>query len=141
MDGGEKISGGFVVACGDGSKLLEFAKEIFDQAASFLEIFVVRARLFAVGLCWDDRFYFGVAQGLDHPFVGVISLVGEQRVGLKPRQKRVSALEIMRLSGREMKAGRIAQRVDRGVDFRAQSAFAATDRLVFAVFFCAPALC
>ena len=35
------------------------------------------------------------------------------------RQKRVSALQIMRLSGREMKAGRIAQRVDRSVDFRA----------------------
>src|SRR5208283_453424 len=31
--------------------------------------------------------------------------------------------------------GRIAQRVDGGVDFRAQSAFAAADRLVFAVFF------
>ena len=141
MDGGEKISGGFVVACGDGSKLLEFAKEIFDQAAGLIEVFVVRARLFAVGLCWDDWFYFGLAQGLDHPFVGVISLVGEQHVGLKPRQERVGALEIMGLSGREMKAGRIAQRVDRGVDFRAQSAFAAADRLVFAVFFCAPALC
>jgi len=33
---------------------------------------------------------------------GVMSLVGEQRVG---------ALQIMRLSGREMKAGRIAPRV------------------------------
>jgi len=47
----------------------------------------------------------------------------------------------MRLSGRKMKADRIAQRVDRCVNFRAQSAFAAADRLVFAVFFFAPALC
>jgi hypothetical protein len=47
----------------------------------------------------------------------------------------------MHLSGREMKASRIAQRIDRGVNFRAQSAFAAADRLVFAVFFCPPALC
>jgi hypothetical protein len=31
----------------------------------------------------------------------------------------------MRLSGREMEASRIAQRVDGSVDFRAQSAFAA----------------
>ena len=69
MDRGEKISSGFVVACGDGPKLLELTKEILDQAASFIEVFVVRARLFAVGLCGNDWFYFGVAQGLDHPLV------------------------------------------------------------------------
>jgi len=141
MDRSEKISSGFVVARGDGPKLLELAKEIFDQAASFIEVFVVWARLFAVGLCGNDRVYFGVAQVFDHPLVGVVGLVGKQRVGLKPRQKRVGALEIMCLSGREMEAGRIAQRVYRSVDFRAQSAFTAADRLVFAVFFCAPALC
>jgi hypothetical protein len=121
--------------------LLELAKEIFNQAASFIEVFVVRARLFAVGLCGNDRFYLGVAQGFDHPLVGVVGLVCKQRVRLKPRQKRVGALEIMCLSGREMEARRIAQRVYRRVDFRAQSAFTAADRLVFAVFFCAPALC
>ena len=47
----------------------------------------------------------------------------------------------MRLTRRQMKTGRIAERVDSGVDFRAQSAFTAADRLVLATFFCAPALC
>ena len=47
----------------------------------------------------------------------------------------------MCLSGREMEARRIAQRVYRSVDFRAQSAFTAADRLVLATFFRAPALC
>jgi hypothetical protein len=56
VDRGEKISSFFVVARGDGPKLLELAKEIFSQAASFIEVFVVRARLFAVGLCGNDRF-------------------------------------------------------------------------------------
>jgi hypothetical protein len=43
---------------------------------------------------------------------------------------------------RSQKEGqRIAQAIDHGMDFRAQSAFAAPDRLVFAVFFWAPALC
>lgn len=121
MDRSEKIPSGFVVARGDGAKLLEPAKEVFDQAANFIEVFVVWARLFAVGLCGNDWFYCGVAQGFDHPLVG--------------------ALEIMCLSGREMEARRIAQRVHRSVDFRAQSAFTAADRVVFAVFFCAPALC
>jgi hypothetical protein len=49
------------------------------------------------------------------------------------------------LSGCQMNAGRIAQSIDGGVNFRAQSAFAASDRLVFAYvfadFFFAPALC
>lgn len=115
----------WIVACGDGPKLLQPAKEILDQAASFIEVFVVRARLFADGFFGNDWFYFGVAQALDHPLVGVLDLVGKQCVGLRPWQKRVGALEIMRLSGREMEAGRIAQRVDCGVDFCAQSAFAA----------------
>ena len=80
-------------------------------------------------------------QRLDHPFVGVVSLVGEQRISLETGQKHIGALEVMRLSRREMKADRIAQRVHRRVDFRAQSAFATADRLGLAVFFCALALC
>ena len=55
VDRGEKISSGFVVARGDGPKLLELAKEILDQAAGFIEVFVVMARLFAVGSTPDWR--------------------------------------------------------------------------------------
>src|SRR5882757_2836933 len=47
----------------------------------------------------------------------------------------------MGLAGSQEKRGGIAQRVGHGVDFGAQSALAAPDRLVFAVFFWAPALC
>src|SRR3954453_21443883 len=47
----------------------------------------------------------------------------------------------MRLSRRQEEAERIAQGIDQRVDFRAQSASAAPDPLVFAVFFWAPALC
>lgn len=38
-------------------------------------------------------------------------------------------------------AQRIAKRIDKGMNLGAQPAFAAPDRLVFAVFFWAPALC
>jgi hypothetical protein len=50
LDGGGKISGGFVVACRDSPKLLELAEEICDQPAGLVEVFVVRPRLFAIGL-------------------------------------------------------------------------------------------
>ena len=47
----------------------------------------------------------------------------------------------MRLSGGEQEGDRVAERVDQGVDLGAQPALAATDRLVFANFLGAPALC
>jgi hypothetical protein len=37
VDGGEEISGGFVVARGDRAELFEFAEEILDQMALFVE--------------------------------------------------------------------------------------------------------
>jgi hypothetical protein len=41
----------------------------------------------------------------------------------------------------EEEGQRISKCIDHGMDFGAQSAFAAPDRLVFAVFFGAPAVC
>ena len=38
MDRGQEISGGFVVAGGDGAELLEFGEEIFDQVSRFVEV-------------------------------------------------------------------------------------------------------
>jgi hypothetical protein len=47
----------------------------------------------------------------------------------------------MGLSRRQDEVQRIAQRIDKRMNLGAQPAFAAPDRLAFAVFFCAPALC
>ncbi len=53
----------------------------------------------------------------------------------------VGADEIMCLTARQMKANRVAEGIDEGVDLRAQAAARAADGLVFANFFWAPALC
>lgn len=37
VDGGEEISGGFVVARGDGPELFEFAEEVLDQVTRLIE--------------------------------------------------------------------------------------------------------
>jgi hypothetical protein len=47
----------------------------------------------------------------------------------------------MGLAWRQQKSQRIAERIDQRVNLGAQPAFAAPDRLVFARFFWAPALC
>jgi hypothetical protein len=76
------------------------------------------------------------------PAVSVESSVGQQGVGLHLRQESVGALEVMGLARRQQKGQRIAQRVDPGMDLRAQSAPAAPDRFVALVLFLgAPALC
>ena len=53
----------------------------------------------------------------------------------------VGAEQIVRLAAGKEKADRIAEGVDQSVDLGAQSASGATDGLVFAFFFLAPALC
>ena len=74
-------------------------------------------------------------QRLDDARIGIESLVCQQGVGQHLGQKRVGTFQIMSLPRSQEESQRIAKGIDHGMDFRAQSAFAAPDRLVFAVFF------
>src|SRR5258706_10496701 len=65
----------------------------------------------------------------------------QQGIGLHLRQERIGSFQIMGLAGRQEKRNGVAQCVDHGVYFGAQSALAAPDRLVLVVFFWARALC
>ena len=141
MDGGEKIPGRFVIAGRDCSVLLEFAVEILDEMACFVQFLVEEARDFAVAFGRDHGGLARRKQRFDHAFVGIKGFVPQQGIGLHLRQQRVGAFEIMGLTGGQKEGERIAQGIDQAVDFCAQSAFAAPDRLIFAVFFFAPALC
>src|SRR5713101_52393 len=78
---------------------------------------------------------------LDQALVGIKSFVCQQSIGLHLGQQRVGTLQIVGLAWCQKEGEWIAQGIDQGMDFGAQSAFAAPDRLVFAVFFWAPALC
>lgn len=141
MDGGEKISRGFVVAGGDRPVLFELAEEILDQMSRLVGILVEIALDFAVAPGRDHDRFSPVKQRLDDSFIGIKGLVGQQSVGCHLRQQRVGALQIMGLSWRQQKSQRVAQGVDKGVNLGAQPAFASPDRLVLACFFWAPALC
>lgn len=141
MDGGEEISGGFVITRGDGSVLLELAEEILHEMARLVQLLVEAALGFAVALGRDHRGFACREKRVDHALVGVEGFVRQQSVGFHLRQQHVGACQIMRLALGQEEGQRIAQRVDQGMDFGAQSALAAPDRLVFAGFFWAPALC
>ena len=140
MDGCEEVSFGFVVSRGDGAVELEFGEEVFDQVSSFVEFFVIVSLDLAVGFGWNDCGLAGLFQGLEDALIGIEALVGEQRIGFDEWKQHVGSVQIAGLASREMNSGRIAQRVDGGVDLGAQPAFAASDGLI-APFLRAPALC
>src|ERR1039458_3893573 len=98
MDRGEKISGGFVITCGDGSELLELAEEILDQMARLVYLLVEGSVDFAVVLCRDQRGFAGRKKRFDDPLVGIEGFVRQQNVGLHLRQQRVGAVQIMSLA-------------------------------------------
>ena len=101
-----------------------------------------RNRVESCGYSWADHERLSPCkQRLNYPLVGIEGLVCQQDLGRHIGQQRVGALQIMGLARRQDEVQRIAQRIDKRMNLGAQPAFAAPDRLVFAVFFCAPALC
>ena len=70
-------------------------------------------------------------QRLDNPNLRIISLVCNDCARLGVLQQHVCAFRVTGLSGREVKTRRIAQRIDRCIDFRHQAATAAPNRLAW----------
>lgn len=115
----DEISGGFVVARSDGAILFEFGKKIFYQVARFIEVFVVFPLFDAAGFWWDDASNAHLLQKVKHALVRIEGFIRKQGFDFSkpPRQENIGPLQIVRLTGREMKARGIAQRIAGGVDF------------------------
>jgi len=121
--------------------LFELRKEVLDEVSGFVNVAIVAAVDRSGRFGGYDGCFACVAKHVDDPFVGIVGLVGEQHIRGHGREKVVGADEVVRLAARETEADRIAKGIDQGVDFGAQSSSGATDGLVFAFFFWAPALC
>jgi hypothetical protein len=141
VDRGEEISGCLVIACRNGSVLLELAEEVLHQVTRLVHLLVKGALDLSIAFGWDHELFSCRKQRFDHALVGIEGFIRQQGIGLHLRQQRIGSFQVMGLAGSQEKRSGIAQCVDHGVDFGAQSALAAPDRLVFAVFFWAPALC
>ena len=141
MYGGQEVTCGFVVAGCDCAKELEFGKEVFDQVSSFVEFPVVIPLHLTVGFWGYDCGFARLLQGNQDPLVGIEAFVGKHDVSFNLRQQHIRPIQIAGLTSGEMKANRVAQGIDRGMNLGAQSAFTASDGLIGAPFFSAPALC
>jgi len=140
LDCGEEVSGGFVVARGDSSELFEFVEEPFDEVAFLVEGEIARSLVFAIAFRWNHRGDCLALQQLNKA-VGVERLVGDQRVGIDVFDETRRGLQLVHLPLGQREGHGIAQGIDEGVNLGRQSAARAPDRLIFAPFLRAPALC
>ena len=141
VNAGQEASCGLVVAGGNGPELLELGEEVLDQMPGLVEVLVEGARCLAGLARGDDGRLAGFSERLEHALVGIERLVGDERLGLKLWEQGIGSGQIVRLTAGEMKAGRIAERIDGGVDLGGQPALAAADGLILAQFLGAPAAC
>jgi hypothetical protein len=141
VDRGQEVGGPLIVTGRDSPVLFELGEEVLDEMTRFIQDLVVRARVLAIGLGRDHRFFARLLQRGENPSLGVERLVRDQDTGLNFRQQGIRPFQVVRLPRREREPGRVAERVDQGVDLGAQAASAAPDRLLAAAFLIAPALC
>src|SRR5215472_7707311 len=134
VDGGKEVPGGFVVAGGDGTELFEFAEEILDQMALFVEFAIEFTRRQAVWSGRDDGGFASRRQRVEDSAIGIEGAICDQQVGGHMRQQRISTGQVVRLSRGQQQAQRIAERVDQRMDLAAQTAAAAAKGLVLNFF-------
>jgi hypothetical protein len=72
--------------------LFEFGKEVLDQMAVFIYIFIVIALGVSVRFGRDNNGFSYLPQWFDHPFIRIIRLVRNQRLRLYLRQKNIGPL-------------------------------------------------
>ena len=139
MNSGEKISSEFVVARGDGTKVLEFVKEALDEIAFAIEREVAIARGLAIGLWGNHGGDLSPVESVDQR-ISIVGLVTDQGPRIGALDQWLGRRQIVGLPCREHQCDGVAKGIDQRVDFGRQSAAGSADCLL-AVFFRAPALC
>ena len=120
--------------------MLEFSEETLDQVAFFVENEVAFPFVFAIALWRNDDGDSRVAQPFDQG-VCIVTFVAEQRAASDAFEQLPRRANVVDVTARQNKPDRIAQGVGERVDFARQAAPGASNGLVLAVFFRAPALC
>ena len=97
--------------------MLESGKKVFNQVPLLIKLRVIRAGIFAVAAGRNNNVLAGPFERLDHPFIGIVGFISDDGLSLDIGEQNIRAIEIAGLSRRQKEARRIAQGVDRGVDF------------------------
>ncbi len=100
--------------------MFDFVDETFDEMALLIKVLVVRGRIFAKGPRWDHRLG-AESEVCSEPF-DVVCLVGDDVLGREAVDQRLGLRAVMCLAGRKDEPQRIAEGVDRDVDFGGRAA-------------------
>jgi len=134
----------FVISSGNSPEFFELTEETLDLVALFVELDVIKDRLFSVGLGRDYRFdaIFGE---LIPDFVGIISFVYSRSfdnvVLIDSAIKLLKAAAIMDVSATQRHSDALVFVDASGVNLGGCSASRASNSLLGALFFGAPAAC
>jgi hypothetical protein len=103
--------------------------------AGLVEILVINALHFAIRPGWNHGRFPRLLQGLEHPLLRIVALIGDHNRGIESGQQGIGSFQVAGLSGGQQESRRITQGINGGMNFRAQPALAAADGLVRTLFF------
>ena len=82
---------GFCPWYGDTTEVREFAEEVLNEMAGFVQLLVILSRSSALTPRRNHDLDTGLFQRLNDPVVGVIGLVGDHRAGAQMGQQNIGA--------------------------------------------------
>jgi hypothetical protein len=135
-------SGGFLVAGGDATELLEAIDAPLNEITPLVGFAVVLERRLAVRSRWDDGLYAAGSQ-IAADFVAVITLIAKELVGIDIMKLHqcIVAFDFVRLAGRHIEGQRVAFGVGAEVDFGREAAPRTAERLLILIPPFTPAAC
>ena len=140
MKSSEKIAHGFLITGGDAAKMLDGVEKPLDEVAFAVEREVAVPIDLAVGFWWDHRLDGARCEAGDEA-IAVVSLVGEEGIGLGLGSQGFGLRDVVNLAAGEAEYERISHGIDDGMDFRRETAARAPYGLVETPILRAPALC
>ena len=141
MEHGEEVAGGFVVAGGEATEVLELVEAALDDVAGAVEHGIEASAAEASGLDHGDVDAAALGAGKLGEPGGVVALVGDQRAAAqRAGDETARGGDVVDLAGGQRQAQRQAAAVDQRVELGGQPAPRAADRLG-PPFLRAPAAC
>ena len=140
MQSSKEVAGGFFVACGDSSVMLDGVELSLDEIALGVEC-EVAGPFDLSGRSWRYHSLDGAYFKAVDEAVGIIALVGEQDSRLDLGRQRFRLGDVVSVATGEAERQWIAERVNDHVDFCRETTARAADGLVAPPYLRAPALC
>lgn len=116
------VSGKFIVACGNAAEVFEPTEHALDEVAALVGAGVVRMRMFACRIGWDDRLDATLREPITQAPGVVGAVCNEAQRARRDRQQSTCAIQVMGIAWSELESEWPTVIVGQGVDFRRAAA-------------------